>query len=151
VGRGSGPCTLIWDHEYHDITENNRRLGRCTASPLSPTAKNRWHERIVLAMGNRARRTSAYSRRKARSPTGWDRSSSDGRLPTVPHRWRLWRSRGADEDGVMVISAWTDGAGGGFLARVTMSRAIAEPQVRVVASAEEALAIVGEWLDELCE
>jgi hypothetical protein len=51
----------------------------------------------------------------------------------------------------MVISAWTDGAGGGFLARVTMSRAIAEPQVRVVASADEALAIVGEGLDELCE
>jgi DNA polymerase elongation subunit (family B) len=57
----------------------------------------------------------------------------------------------ADADGVLVISVWTDGAGSDFLARVTMSRAIAEPQVRVVASAEETLAIVSEWLDELCE
>jgi DNA polymerase elongation subunit (family B) len=56
-----------------------------------------------------------------------------------------------DADGVLVISVWTGGTGGGFLARVTMSRAIAEPQVRVVASAEEALAIVSEWLEGLRE
>ena len=49
----------------------------------------------------------------------------------------------------MVISAWTDGAGGGFVARVTMSTSAPDPQVRVVASAEEILATVREWLEEL--
>ena len=52
-------------------------------------------------------------------------------------------------DGVMVISVWTDEAGGGFLARVTMSGSAPDPQVRIVASAEEVVAAVSEWLDEL--
>ena len=54
-----------------------------------------------------------------------------------------------DADGVMLISAWTDGAGGGFLARVTLSGTGPDPEVRVLASTDEVLAAVRQWLEEL--
>jgi hypothetical protein len=55
-----------------------------------------------------------------------------------------------DADGVMVISAWTEGAGGRLLVRLTMSGAHAEPHVIVLASVDEVVDAVSVWFDKLC-
>jgi hypothetical protein len=50
-----------------------------------------------------------------------------------------------DSDGVMVLSAWTHGAAGGLLVRVTMTGRDAAPAVRVVGNRAELHAVIDEW------
>ena len=51
----------------------------------------------------------------------------------------------------MVISAWTEGAGGRLLVRLTMSGAHPDPDVIVLGSVDEVVEAVGVWLDKLCQ
>jgi hypothetical protein len=56
----------------------------------------------------------------------------------------------ADADGVLVISAWSEGASGKLLARVTMAAsADPEPAVRVVTSPDDLHDVVDEWLGRI--
>lgn len=52
-------------------------------------------------------------------------------------------------DAVMVLSVWTHGAPGGFVARITMSGAGHDASVRTVAGRQELHAVVDAWLDAL--
>lgn len=54
-------------------------------------------------------------------------------------------------DAVMVLSVWTEGAPGGFLARMTMTGAGHEPRVRAASRRQQVHDVVDEWLDELIE
>ncbi len=54
-----------------------------------------------------------------------------------------------DSDGVMVLSAWTHGAAGELLVRVTMTGRDAAPVVRVVGSRAELHAAIDAWLGAL--
>ena len=93
----------------------------------------------------------AHRATRAKSSNEWGRMPRGGGRPAAPHRWTFWRPRVPDANGVMVISAWTDGAGAGFLARLTMSGAAPDPQIRIVASTAEVVTAVHEWLEELDE
>jgi hypothetical protein len=52
-------------------------------------------------------------------------------------------------DGVLVLSAWTEGAPGGLMVRATMSGAGHEARVRTLSEREQVHDVVDEWLDEL--
>jgi len=54
-----------------------------------------------------------------------------------------------DADGVLVVSAWTEGATGDLRARITMSGKGSTPLVRAVASRDELHAAIDEWLGSL--
>jgi hypothetical protein len=56
---------------------------------------------------------------------------------------------GNDADGVLVVSAWTQGPRGGLLARVTMSSKDSTSVVRVAASPDDLHAVIDEWLASL--
>ena len=68
--------------------------------------------------------------------TNKDITDSPGRAPS-------------DSDGVMVVSAWTHGAAGELLVRITMTGRNAGPVVRVVRSRAELDAVIDEWLASL--
>jgi hypothetical protein len=57
----------------------------------------------------------------------------------------------SDADGVLVVSAWTRGAGDQLLARITMSSEGSVPVVRVVSDPSELHAAIDEWLASLQE
>ncbi|HLN79249.1 MAG TPA: hypothetical protein VK204_19555 [Nocardioidaceae bacterium] len=54
-----------------------------------------------------------------------------------------------DADGVLVVSAWMQGAAGQMLARITMTGEDSSPEVRVVTSPDELHAAIDEWLASL--
>ena len=56
---------------------------------------------------------------------------------------------GNGAEGVLVVSAWTQGPHGGLLARVTMSRKDSTSVVRVAASPDDLHAVIDEWLASL--
>lgn len=49
-------------------------------------------------------------------------------------------------EGVAVISVWTRAAGGGMLARLTLTGPGETPDVRVVTSASEVRSVLDDWL-----
>lgn len=54
-----------------------------------------------------------------------------------------------DADGVLVVSAWMQGAEGHMLARITMTGEQSREEVRVVTSPNDLHAAVDEWLASL--
>lgn len=56
---------------------------------------------------------------------------------------------GAHADGVAVISVWTRAAGGGMLARLTLTAADGAREVRVVSSQDELRSALDEWFSTL--
>lgn len=55
----------------------------------------------------------------------------------------------SEADGVLVVSAWMQGAGGHMLARITMTGEEPGEVVRVVTSPDDLHAAVDEWLASL--
>jgi len=55
----------------------------------------------------------------------------------------------AEPDGVLVISVWAQGVGGGMLARLTASGRSATPDTTAVTTSDQLHSALDEWLDSL--